>query len=79
MYPDFEIGQYDETMKLKAKNVSLGTSLPYLNPKDAPLCSNCDINEFCKKGCLGSQYETTKSILPFSSINTPFAPLAPPT
>ena len=63
MYPEFEIGQYDETMKLKAKNVSLGTSLPYLNPKDAPLCSNCDINEFCKKGCLGSQYETTKSIL----------------
>lgn len=63
MYPEFEIGQYNDNMNLEAANVSLGVALPYLNPKDAPLCSNCDINEFCKKGCLGSQYETTKSIL----------------
>jgi len=63
MYPEFEIGQYNDNMVLEAANVSLGVALPYMNPKDAPLCSNCDINEFCKKGCLGSQYEITKSIL----------------
>lgn len=63
MYPSFEIGQYNENMLLKAANVSLGVAIPYIAPKNAPLCSNCDINELCQGGCLGSQYETTKSIL----------------
>ena len=63
MYPEFEIGQYDENMILKSKNVSLGVALPYIRPINAPLCDNCDINELCQGGCLGSQYETTKSIL----------------
>ena len=63
MYPEFEIGQYNNDMLLEASNVSLGIAIPYIKPKDAPLCSNCDINELCQGGCLGSQYETTKSIL----------------
>ena len=63
MYPEFEIGQYNSAMELQSSNVSLGIAIPYINYKDAPLCSNCDINELCQGGCLGSQFETTKSIL----------------
>lgn len=63
MYPELEIGQYDESMNLQSSNVSLGVAIPYISFKDAPLCSNCDINELCQGGCLGSQFETTKSMI----------------
>ena len=63
MYPEFEIGQYDENFNIKSNNVGLGIAIPSIKVNSSPLCNNCDLSEICQGGCLGAQYETNHSMI----------------
>lgn len=63
MYPELEIGQYDENMNFITTNAGLGFGITDIKLENTPVCSHCDINELCCGSCIGSNYETNHSLL----------------
>lgn len=63
MYPELEIGQYDENMNFITTNAALGIGITNIKIEDTPVCSSCDINTLCCGSCIGSNYETNHSLL----------------
>lgn len=57
IYPELEIGGFNQQMEFSTKNAELGTVIYSQNNKAWPICSRCPIKEICIKGCLGMQYE----------------------
>lgn len=69
MYPDLEIGHFDEDMNFKTVNAELGIVTCAQNNDYWPICSNCPINSICNKGCLGAQFEVHNDMyIPCSSV-----------
>lgn len=63
-YPNHIYGKFivenDKIVGMKAEHPALAFKVKNLNPNRSMLkCSDCPINFFCLKGCLGSQYEHT--------------------
>lgn len=61
----------DNGIKVKeAKNLDLFFKIKTTNPNiSVPKCFNCPINQFCMKGCLGSQFETSGELFhPIESV-----------
>ena len=67
MYKDLKIGDFrrkeDGDLEFFTNNASLGLNIYGGNYKINPVCIRCPINELCAGGCLGSQYETNKSMI----------------
>lgn len=53
----------DYIYSVDSRNVEVFTEIYAGNPKYTQIrCSNCEYNEFCIKGCIGSQYETNNEL-----------------
>lgn len=66
-YPHFVFGHFikedNQIVGIEANKPTLAIKIKNLNPNRSVLkCSNCPINAFCIKGCLGSQYEHTNEL-----------------
>ena len=64
MYPHLETGAFvyneeKQDLEFQGKHPELNIVISLMNGRAAPRCVECEINEICIKGCLGSQYETT--------------------
>ena len=57
IYPELEIGQFDENMAFNTKNAELGITTYCQNNDNWPVCDNCPISILCMKGCMGAQFE----------------------
>ena len=62
-YPQFVGGKFivenNEIKDVEAKNVTLFINNYMTNTNLQPKCVSCIYRDFCMKGCLGAQYETT--------------------
>lgn len=60
----------DEIKVKEAKNIDLFFKIKTTNPAaSSPKCYNCPIRDFCMKGCLGSQYESSGELFnPIDSV-----------
>ena len=66
-YPNHIYGKFivenNQIVGMKAEHPALAFKIKTLNPNRSILkCSDCPINFFCLKGCLGSQYEHTNDM-----------------
>lgn len=57
IYPELEIGYFDEKMNFNTKNAELGIITFGQNNNFWPLCYDCPIKDICQKGCMGAQFE----------------------
>lgn len=70
-YNNFIYGYFDKnTKKFKAYNPELMLRILLTNPtRNSPMCESCDYKLYCIRGCLGSQYESSKEIFhPCNSV-----------
>lgn len=72
-YKDFIFGEMvedeEEILKVKTNNVELMLATYITDKRSLPGCAQCPINHLCTGPCLGSQYESTKSLFtPIPSV-----------
>lgn len=72
-YNEFIIGHFitenDEIVGVKAKNLQMMNQIWFNTMLGAPKCGTCVYNQYCTRGCYGSQYETNKDFLmPCSTV-----------
>ena len=69
MYPNFEIGYFDDDMNYVTEHAELGLVTYGFSTKSQPMCFKCPIKELCLAGCLGSQFETNGEMFaPIKSV-----------
>ena len=72
-YEEFLLGKFiikdNKIIDVEAKNIQMMNEIWFSSYHGWGKCNQCPLNEFCLKGCFGSQYESTGDVLyPCSTV-----------